>query len=87
MLTSEPAAAREERSFLGGDQTKSGCPEMDFVLAGRILPKYLFFVDGTGFMSEEGGNILTLLLLRSLEGGNTSHIRVLLICQYYPHHG
>ena len=26
-------------------------------------------------------NILTLLLLRSFEGGNTSHIRVLLICQ------
>ena len=66
MLTSEPAAAREERSFLGGDQTKSGCPEMDFVLAGRILPKYLFFADRTGFMSEEGGNIFNPIIVEVL---------------------
>ena len=67
MLTSEPAAAREERRFLGGDQTKSECPEMDLFWAGVFCRNIYFYVVGTGFMSEEGGNILTLLFLRSFE--------------------
>ena len=36
------------------------------VLAGRILPKYLFFADRTGFMSEEGGNIFNPIIVEVL---------------------